>query len=83
MGEWIFSFTSMVITHLVVDDSVLVYLAHVKIRALMQLIFGSDQKSLGDLRCHMFQRPPALAAIRRVATYLRARKKLTAMTAHS
>jgi hypothetical protein len=34
-GEWIFSLTSVVITHLSVDDFVLARLALMKIRSLM------------------------------------------------
>jgi hypothetical protein len=44
MGEWIFSLTSMVITHLAVDDSVLVQLSLMLNPCSNIVDFGSDRK---------------------------------------
>jgi hypothetical protein len=57
MGEWIFSLTFMVITHLCVDGSVLVRLAHEKISALIKLIFDQIGKSSAIFAVTLFNAP--------------------------
>jgi hypothetical protein len=57
-GQGIFSLTSMVITHLAVDDSVLVQLA-LTLNPCSNLVeIGSDRKIFGDLCSHIRQRSP-------------------------
>jgi hypothetical protein len=81
MGEWIFSLTSMAITHLAAEWFC-TRSTFSDVKPVLQCsTFPLRSKIVGDLCCHISQRRPALAAIREVAPKLRTQKKLTAMTA--
>jgi hypothetical protein len=60
MGHGIFSLTFMVITHLAVDDYVLVRHALPLNPCSSIADIGSDRKIFGDLRCDLCQPPQTL-----------------------